>query len=531
MHKKRLIAAAAVTALAVAGCSGGGDDSGDGAVDGGTVKLGLGEPAGLVPPDVTESEGGTIVDLVYTGLMAYGQDSSPTNVIAESVEPNESLDVWTIKLKDGFKFENDEPVDAESFVRSWNWGAYGPNAATGSYFYDRIVGFDDVADPKEPKAETMSGLKVVDDLTFTVELKQPWIGFGQVLGYSAFKPMAQACVDDTEACNEHPIGNGPFKFDGDWRHEEGITLVRNEDYAGEKPSLEKVEFTIYMGEDTCWADFQAGDQDICSPPVEEWEAARTDPELSERLIQQDGTSFSYLGFPVFNDLYKDPKVRQAFNLAINREEVINVALPGRAKPATGFTPKTIPGGTEDTCNYCTFDPEKAKQLLKESDWPEGEKIEIWYNSDPTNKAIYEAVGNQIKENLGIDFELREQEWAQFLEILDANEQTGPFRLGWIPDYPLNENYLKPIYGNGPDNNFGYLNEEFEAKLAEADVAPDIETAKKLYRDAELILGEDMPIVPLSFNITSTFYSENLVPDSVKVYPVGGLQIQLLQVQA
>jgi oligopeptide transport system substrate-binding protein len=527
MHKKRLIAAAAVTALAVAGCSGGGsgDDNKPGT---GTVQLGLGEPASVIPPNTTESEGGTIVDAVYTGLVAYDQNSKPENVIAESIEPNKELDVWTIKLKDGFKFENGEAVDAEAFVRSWNWGAYGPNAASGSYFYDRIKGFDDVSDAEKPKEKELSGLKVVDDLTFEVSLNAPWIGFGQVLGYSAYKPMAKECVEDIEKCNEHPIGNGPFKFDGDWKHEESITLVRNDDYAGELPDVDRVEFTIYMGEDTCWADFQAGDQDICSPPVQEWEAARNDPDLKERLIQQDGTTFTYLGFPVFLDEYKDKKVRQAFNLAINREEVINVALPGRAKPAMGFTPKTIPGGTEDTCKFCEFDADKAKDLLEESDWPKDKKIEIWYNSDPTNKAIFEAVGNQIKENLGVDFELKEQEWADFLEILDENKQTGPFRLGWIPDYPLNENYLKPIYGNGPDNNFGYHNEEFEAKLAEADVAPDIETAKEMYRDAEMILGEDMPIVPLSFNITSTFYSADLLPESVKIYPIGGLQVDQLQ---
>lgn len=531
MHTKRLIAATAITALAVAGCSGGGDSADDGKPGTGTVRLELGaEPVSIVPPNTTESEGGKIINAVYSGLLSYDEKSNPVNVIAESIEPNDDLTEWTIKLKDGFKFENDEPVDSESFIRAWNFGAYGPNANSGAYFFDRIKGYEDVSDAKKPKKEEMSGLKAVDELTFTVTLTKPWIGFSQVLGYSAYMPMAKACVEDIEKCNEHPIANGPFKFDGDWNHEESINLVRNEDYAGTKPDIDRVEYTIYTGDDTCWADFQAGDIDVCSPPVEEWEAAKNDPDLSQRLIQQDGTSFSYLGFPVFQKEYQDVKVRQAFNLAVDREAVIEVAMPGRAKPAMGFTPKTIPGGTESTCKYCEFDPEKAKKLLDESDWPKDKKIEIWYNSDPTNKALYEAVGNQIKENLGVDFELKEEEWNHYNEILGDRKQTGPFRLGWIPDYPLNENYLKPIYGNGPDNNFGYKNKEFEDKLAEADVAGDIEEAKKLYNEAEMILGEDMPNIPLLFNVTSQFYSEKLVPESVKMYPVGQLQVQLLQVQ-
>src|SRR5690606_4263054 len=108
---------------------------------------------------------------------------------------------------------------------------------------------------------------------------------------------------------------------------------------------------------------------------------------------------------------------------------------------------------------------------------------------PTNKALYEAVGNQLKKNLGIEFELVTKEWDKFLELTDNHKAKGPFRMGWLPDYPMNENYLKPIYGQGAANNrFGYEGKEFNAKLAEADAAETLEEGLELYAEAEKILS-------------------------------------------
>lgn len=529
MRAKPFIALAATAALAlgVAGCGGGGGD--DGGSDG-TLNFGMGEPPSLIPPNTTESEGARILSLTYAGLFDYDKNGEPVKLLAESIKTEDNK-TWTIEIEKGHKFHNGEPVDAEAFKRAWDWGAYSPNAATGSYFFDRIKGFDDMqsADKdKEPKAKELAGVSA-DGQTLTIELAKPWVGFSTMLGYTAFLPMAKECIDDIEACNNKPIGNGPFEFDGEWKHKESISLKKYDDYKGDnKAQYEKANFTIYTGEDTCWASFTSGDIDLCSAPVSEWESAKNDPDLSQRLIAEPATNLSYLGFPLYQEEFADKKLRQAFSMAINREEVIEIALPGRATVATEFAPPMLPGGNKGACEYCKFDPDEAKKLFEESDWPEGKKMEIWYNTNPTNKAIYEAVGNQLKENLGIEFELVSKQWDPYLEATAGHKAKGPFRMGWLPDYPLNENYLKPIYGDGPDNNrFGYHNKEFEAKIAEGDAAETLEDALKLYGEAEKILAEDMPGVPLTWGKTSTFYSENIDPDSVKYFPVGQIQYDML----
>ncbi|ADD43795.1 peptide ABC transporter substrate-binding protein [Stackebrandtia nassauensis] len=524
MRAKPLIAlaAAAVLTASLAACGGGGGESASG-----DMKFGLGaEPPSLIPPNTTESEGSIILSLTYAGLFDYNEKAEAENLLAKSIETKDNK-TWTIEIEDGHKFHNGEPVDAEAFKRAWDWGAYAPNAATGSYFFDRIKGFADMQG-KKPKAKELAGLKA-DGQTLTIELDKPWAGFSTMLGYTAFLPMAEECVKDTKACNDKPIGNGPMKFDGKWKHKESISLVKNDKYKGpNKVKYDKADFTIYDGDANCWADFESEDIDICSPPVEKWEGAKNDPDLKERLISEPSTSLTYLGMPVYDKAFQDKKLRQAFSLAIDREKVIDIATPGRAVPATEFAPPSLPGGVEGACEFCKFDAKEAKKLFEESSWPKGKKMEIWYNADPTNKAIFEAVGNQLKKNLGVEFELVVKDWDPFLAATDKHKAKGPFRMGWLPDYPLNENYLKPIYGNGAANNrFGYEGKDFNKKLAEADAAKTLEEGMEIYAEAEKILAEEMIGIPLSWAKSSSFYSENIDPKSVKYFPVGQIQYDKL----
>ena len=126
----------------------------------------------------------------------------------------------------------------------------------------------------EPKAKTMSGLKKIDDFSFTVTLAAPFVGWPATVGYSGFFPMAEACLADMKACNETPIGNGPYKIEGSWRHNVGVTVVRNADFAGNKGKADKLEFKIYDKIDTGYADFEAGELDIWDgvPPAKYKEA-------------------------------------------------------------------------------------------------------------------------------------------------------------------------------------------------------------------------------------------------------------------
>ena len=149
--------------------------------------------------------------------------------------------VWTIKLKDGFTFHNGEKVTSENYINAWNYGAYAPNGQDTNYFFEKIAGYADLQG-KAPKAKEMSGLKKVDDLTFTVTLSEPYIDFKTMLGYTAFYPLPNAAFSAPgvlkDAYEQAPIGQGPFKMKGTWQHDSKIDVERYDAYPGEKPKVE-----------------------------------------------------------------------------------------------------------------------------------------------------------------------------------------------------------------------------------------------------------------------------------------------------
>ncbi|MBQ1025694.1 ABC transporter substrate-binding protein [Micromonospora sp. C95] len=518
----KVAVAATATAMLATACSSGGDDNNEPAGEsGGTLRVYNAEPAFLTPSGGDDEPSLYVIRQLYRGLVKYNAETSAVEMdLAESVESTDQK-LWTIKLKSGYTFDNGEPVNADAFLRSWNYAAYGPNAQNNGYFMKRIAGKADVAPvdpdgegPKEapkPAAETMSGLKKVDDLTFTVELDAPFSGFPTTIGYPGFFPMAQACVDDIAACNEKPIGNGPYKMDGSWQHNVAINLVRSDTWKGEAGKPDRIEYRIFADIDAGYAAFQAGELDVLYtlPPARYKEAKA---QYGDRIYEQPGDSFTYVGMPLYQDIFKDKRIRQALSLSIDRQSIIDAVFDGRYTPASGYVAPTFEGAREGVCKYCTKDVEKAKQLLADAGgWPAGEKLILWANAGAGHDLWLQAVGDQIKEALGIDYELKVNlQFAEYLETADQKKFTGGFRLGWGPDYPFMETYLYPLYGTGAgSNNSGYSNETFDNLMKQGDSAESIQAAIPAYQQAEDILGEDLPVIPMWWNKVGAVYSENV----------------------
>ncbi|GAB3858257.1 ABC transporter substrate-binding protein [Micromonospora andamanensis] len=517
----KVAVAATATAMLATACSSGGDDNESAGESGGTLRVYNAEPAFLTPSGGDDEPSLYVIRQLYRGLVKYNAETSAVEMdLAESVESTDQK-LWTIKLKSGYTFDNGEPVNADAFLRSWNYAAYGPNAQNNGYFMKRIAGKADVApaDPDgegpkkapEPTAETMSGLKKVDDLTFTVELEAPFSGFPTTIGYPGFFPMAQACVDDIAKCNETPIGNGPYKIDGSWQHNVAINLVRSDTWKGEPGKPDRIEYRIFADIDAGYAAFQAGELDVLYtlPPARYKEAKA---QYGDRMYEAPGDSFTYVGMPLYQDTFKDKRIRQALSLSIDRQSIIDAVFDGRFTPASGYVAPSFEGAREGVCKYCAKDVEKAKQLLAEAGgWPAGEKLILWANAGAGHDLWLQAVGDQIKEALGIEYELKVNlQFAEYLETADQKKFTGGFRLGWGPDYPFMETFLYPLYGTGAgSNNSGYTNEAFDALMKEGDSADSIQAAIPSYQKAEDLLGEDLPVIPMWWNKVGAVYSENV----------------------
>lgn len=234
--------------LALTGCS---SDSGTD-----LVTVNAYEPQNpLVPTNTNENMGGRVVDRLFAGLKYYDAEGKAHNEMAQSIETTDRQH-YTITIKPDWKFTDGTVVTAKSFVDAWNYGALGTNGQLQNWAFAGIAGYDDVS-ANPPRAQTMSGLKVVDDRTFTVDLKQPSIDFELELGFAPFYPLPEAAYRDMKAFGEQPIGNGPYKFDT-WEHNVKIDVTPNPDYPGGRPAKNKgLRFVMYQSFDTAYADLQA----------------------------------------------------------------------------------------------------------------------------------------------------------------------------------------------------------------------------------------------------------------------------------
>ncbi|MPZ28897.1 MAG: ABC transporter substrate-binding protein [Micromonosporaceae bacterium] len=510
----KLAAAAAATALlaTASACAsdGGGGEEPEGTT-GGTLRVFLSEPDSLMPSGANDSESNQVITEIYRGLTKNVIEGGVENIIAESIESEDNI-TWNIQLKEGFTFTNGEPVDADSFIRAWNYAAYGPNAQDGAGFFERIVGFGEMqADP--PEAEELSGVTKVDDYSFTVELSAPFVGFPQTVAYQSFLPLAEACLADVDACNEMPISNGPYMLASAWEHDVQVALVKNPDYIGEDTVFaDEIIMRIFESSDAAYAAFQGDELDVIDQiPAER--LAEAEAQFADGLFQTANNSLTYLGIPFYDERFEDVRIRQAFSLAIDRQAIIDAALGGTQRAASGWVSPLFEGQRDAACTTCEYDPERAAALLEEAGGWEGE-LTLTANAGADHETWMQALGDQLNQNLGIEYTLDVgQQFAEYLATLENQDAVGPFRLGWGPDYALMETYLTHLYATDQSSNYGfYSNPQFDDLVAQGDSAPTEQEAIALYQQAEDILNEDMVTIPLWWGTQSVLYNPDVVAE-------------------
>lgn len=519
---KLLVAGAASVALLVTACGGddeeepaGGETGDQETQTGGSYTVALNEPTLFAPlGDCYESLCSAIVRVVYTGLLEVDSETGdPIYTGAESIETEDNT-TFTIKLKPDQVFHDGTPVTAESYAKTWTFNA-ASEVGTG-FWWGKVKGYEDVVG--KPDAEIMEGLTVVDDTTLEVELTSAYSQFPLTLAYTpAVAPMADACFDDMEACNEQPIGNGPYKFAQAWAHDDNITLAKNEDYVLDNTgTADEIVFKIYENPSAALRDYQAGNVDVMSPVSAELPTA--EQAAGDKLLRGASSSYSFIGLPVYAPGLDNVDVRRALSLAIDRQAIIDNVLNGVGTPADDSISPAVPGYEEGACEYCTFDPDQAKQLYEQGGGLPNDELELFFNQDSGHEPWIEALANMWFNNLGIEVKQTPVEWADHLEKIGLAEQDpagaadnpdtvkGPFRLGWLMDYPSPENYLRPLYGEG--RYVAWINEDFDAALQAGDTAMGDEAIAE-YRGAADIVNDQVPFVPISFGESIWIYSDNV----------------------
>lgn len=442
---------------------------------------------------------------LYEGLMRLDKDNNPQLAIADSVNASADGLKYTIKLKDT-KFSNGDPVTADDFKFAW-MHALDP-AAAAEYAYQLFyIKNGEAYNSKKAKAEDV-GIKVVDPKTLEITLEGPTPYFKSLLAFPTYFPVDSKYVQANKDWNtkaETFVSNGPFKMQS-WSHNDKMVLVKNPNYWDAK-SVKITELTFNLVEDgkAALTAFEAGQLDgTDNVPVSDIQRLRTSGVLK---------SGPYLGtyyyrFNVTKKPLNDARVRQALAMTIDRKALIDNVFKGGQTPAFAYTPGGIPdaepGKTfrEVGGDFFKEDIAKAKQLLADAGYPDGKnfpEITILYNTNGSHQLPAQAIQDMWSKNLGIKVKLLGQEWKVYQQT-QQDLQYDVARAGWIGDYVDPMTFMDMFVTKGGNNQTGWSNAQYDKDIDTAKKSGDQKVRMQSMHDAEKLLMNDMPIMPIYFYV-------------------------------
>lgn len=517
MRMRCVLCALCVAAVpALAGC-GGGSDSADG-----IVRSSWGDPPNpLEPANTNDVQGGKVLDMIFRGLKRYDPATGEAkDALADRITTDDQR-TYTVTIKKGQRFGNGEKVTAKSFTDAWNYGALLDNKQRNAYFFEYIDGYDKVHPATgRPTARTLSGLRVTGERTFTVRLTQKFSSWPKTLGYNAYAPLPRAFFEDHEAWLRKPVGNGPYQVRA---YDKGSVMKLRawDGYQGPDKARNKgVDLRVYTDSNTAYTDLQAGNLDLVDDvPAQQLKFVRSD--LGNRYINQPAGIIQTLTFPMYDRAWSGPakaKLRRGISMAINRAQITDRIFRGTRTPATDWTSPVLrrqggyqPGLCGDACSY---DPERARKLIREGGGLPGGRMTITYNADTgSHKDWVDAVCNSVNTVLRSDRACVGKPvgtFADYRNKMAGKRMTGPFRAGWQMDYPLIQNFLQPLYYTDASSNDGHWSDTgFDRLVNQANAAPADTKTITAFQDAEKILARQMPAIPLWYQNGSAGYASRL----------------------
>ncbi len=460
------------------------------------------DPPTLDPHLTTDATSARIIVEVFGGLVTIDPNLDIVPDLAESWDISEDGRVYTFHLRPDAVFHDGTPVTAHDV--QWSLERV-TNPLTESPVADQYLG--DIVGVEEKLAGdalSISGVNVIDDRTVEIAIDEAKSYFLAKLTYPTGFVLDRENVEANPSnWFRKPNGTGPFRLT-EYQVGESLKLSRNENYHLGPPRLEEVEFILsggtqllmYENDEIHIAGVSLADLDRFSDPSNElYPDLRTAPP---------SFSVNYIGLNVNEPPLDDVKVRQALNLAIDKQEIASIVLGDLVEPADGILPPNFPGYDENVRGY-QFDPVRAKQLLEESKY--GDDLENIPPITITTPGSFganvsldmEVVLQMWERHLGITAEFQQTEFATFLKDLHKG-RFQMFDIGWIADYPDPENFLDILFHSESSNNHThYSNPDVDALLMQARVETDETARYALYNQAEQKILDDAPWVPLWFD--------------------------------
>jgi oligopeptide transport system substrate-binding protein len=466
-----------------------------------------GEPDSVDPNRISFSDEALIVRQVFEPLLRFDSDLIPQPAAAESYEISPDGLVYTFHLRaDGF-WSDGQPVSAQQFEYSWKRILDPKTAApSSSLFVDAgIVGAEEFNSGHAPSAAGV-GLRALDDQTFEIRLSHP---FGPLLNLAALPnavPLRPDLVESNSTgwAQEAPtyVGNGPFML-SEWVHQHHISMVQNPYYVAHlqwpAPTLTYITLPMDSSPAAAYIAYLNGERDWMLVPDPLVHGVESDPELSQQAHQNTQLATDWVHLNNARPPLDNILVRRALSKAIDRSALIRDVANGIGQAATSVIPPGMPGYQEGLGKDLDFDPVAARALLAEAGYPNGRGFPNLVFSFPMsfgNATRSEFLQAQWKQNLNIEIQLEARENKAF-QAAFRDKKVDLTLIGWTADYPDPENWFNGLFGCTGSYNVGnYCNRAFDALVSQADNGVVLEDRLKLYNQAQTLLMQDAPVLPL-----------------------------------
>ncbi len=482
MKKKLSWSAAAVLALLMAAPA----SLADAPKQGGAAVVTFNNDLTTLDPQIGyDWQNWSVIKSIFDGLMDYEPGSTVlTPDLAESYTVSDDGLTYTFILREGLKFHNGRAVTAADVKYSLERAVNPATQSPGGGYFGAIAGYDDVAGGKSTE---LSGVVATDDRTVAITLTRPDATFLHLMAINFGYVVPKEEIEKSGAdWGKQPVGTGAFKF-VEWVPGQRIVLERNKDYfrAG-VPYLDKLTFEFGQDPTVAVLRLKKGEVDIVGdgiPPAQFTELV-ADPANKDLIAIGDQLHTGYVTMNVTIAPFDNVKVRQAVNMAINKDLVVRL-INNRGVPAVQALPPAMPGYNVDNKGYA-YDPEGAKKLLAEAGVADGFATEIYaMNVDP-NPRIAQAIQQDLAA-VGIKAEIKSLAQAEVIAAGGAG--TAPMiwsgGMAWIADFPDPANFYYGILGcagavEGGWNWSRYCNKDLDARAEKADtLVSDAQAAERI----------------------------------------------------
>lgn len=534
MKKRFIVVALAIAgAVALSGC-GGAKSGSDSAVDSKSAQsdgtktgkkiltIQLGPDVESIDPALNSAvDGANYILFAFDNLLKMDKDGKVVPGLAEKYEISDDQLTWTFHLRDGLKWSDGSALTADDFVYSWQ-RLVDPSVAApyAQTVLGMVEGYDDAVGKPDADGNTTvdpdpTKLKVEapDDKTLIVHMAKPTPYFDKLAAFASLSPVKKEVVEaNPDGWSIDPktyVSTGPFKLTG-WEPGSYLMFEKNENYwDADSIKLDGIKCLLMQDQNATFSAYESGDAlMIKDVPTQEITTLkdRSDFHIDPIL----GTY--YLDLNTTLDEFKDPKVREALSLALDRKYISETITAGTYTPASGFVSEGVTdwNGTAwqdnitDKSAYINIDDHagnlaKAKELLKEAGYENGVGLpEMVYS---TNDASYhKKIAEYLQQawgELGLKVQVNIVEWKSFT----PQRRSGNYQIardGWVMDYNDPSNILElALTGNG-NNNAKYSNPEFDALMGKAATEKDPQTRFGYLHQAEDFIMKDTAMVPLLY---------------------------------